>query len=312
MQSARGHCRGGESIASTPTIPVARDTHDISYASKLHVESCIDSLTVRCEFVVHNSMAVKKNHQHDFDFLFAFPWFFRSCRIFLFPLSAVRLQLDVVFVDPRFVACDDPFQEFIAFLWGFPVNATLFPSQLLLRSEQFRYNLGANLFYFQMFRQNRVNGRLSQTKFFCYHSKQSIGGHWARENAHDRCFHYHLRWRGVLTLHRPWGLHGLPENAGPTWKQFFPLGHTLQKPVATFDEFRSHSCPVSQETMLIRCSSCWSTSILTMLENGFHKKLTHKVWPSPRAVGLLLNVSWVLLSEEIWRGAPPVHISLLR
>jgi len=37
----------------------------------------------------------------------------------------------------------------------------------------------------------------------------------------------------------------------------------------------------------------------------------HEVWPS-RAVGLLLNVNWVLLSEESWRGAPPVHIPLLR
>ena len=62
----------------------------------------------------------------------------------------------VVLVDPRFVTCDDPFQEFIAFLQGFPVNITLFPSQLLLRSEQFWYNLGAKRFHFQMFHQNRT------------------------------------------------------------------------------------------------------------------------------------------------------------
>jgi len=49
-----------------------------------------------------------------------------------------------------------------------------------------------------------------------------------------------------------------------------------------------------------------------MLENGFHKKLTHEVWPSTRAIGLLLNVKWVLLSKESCRGAPPVHIPLLR
>ena len=73
-------------------------------------------------------------------------------------------------VYPRFVTCDDPFQEFIDFLGSFSVGATLLPSQLLLRSEQFRYNLGANLFHMQMLRQNRVNGRLSQAKFFCYHS----------------------------------------------------------------------------------------------------------------------------------------------
>ena len=125
MQSVRGHCRGGESIASPPTILVARDAHVSQTLQNLHVESCIDSLTLGCEFVVHNSMAVQKNHQSDFDFWFAFPWFFRSRRIFLFPVSALRLQLDVVLVDPRFVSCDDPFQEFISFLWGFPVNATL-------------------------------------------------------------------------------------------------------------------------------------------------------------------------------------------
>ena len=71
MQSARGHCRGGESIDSSPTIPVARDAQISQTLQNLHVENCIDSLTLRCEFVVHNSMVVKKkNHQHDFDLLF--------------------------------------------------------------------------------------------------------------------------------------------------------------------------------------------------------------------------------------------------
>ena len=73
MQSARGLCRGGESIASPPTIPVARGTHDLSDAAKLHVENCVDSLTLRCEFMVHNSMAVKKtpiNMTLIFDLLF--------------------------------------------------------------------------------------------------------------------------------------------------------------------------------------------------------------------------------------------------
>jgi hypothetical protein len=44
-----------------------------------------------------------------------------------------------------------------------------------------------------------------------------------------------------------------------------------------------------------------------MLENGFHKKLKHEVWHSPRVVWLLLNVNWVLLSEKSWRVVPPVH-----
>jgi hypothetical protein len=49
-----------------------------------------------------------------------------------------------------------------------------------------------------------------------------------------------------------------------------------------------------------------------MLENWFYKKLTHEVWRSPTTVGLLMNVNWILVSEESWRGMPPVHIALLR
>ena len=121
-------------------------TRSFQTLQNLHVESCFDSLTLRCEFVVHYSMAVKKNQQHDFDFWFAFLWFFRSRRFFVFLLSALRLQLDVVIVDPQFITCDDPFQEFIAFLRGFPVGATLLPLQLLLRSEQFRTILAQTFF----------------------------------------------------------------------------------------------------------------------------------------------------------------------
>ena len=113
MQSARGHCRGGESIASPPKIPVAWDAHDLSDASKPpHRKLCwqFDPQVQICGAQFHGS----HKNQHDFDFWFAFPWFFRSRRIFLFPLSALRLQLDVVLVDPRFVTCDDLFQEFNA------------------------------------------------------------------------------------------------------------------------------------------------------------------------------------------------------
>jgi len=59
--------------------------------------------------------------------------------------------------------------QILCFVWAFPLKASL-PSQLFIRSEQFRYNLGTNLFHVQMFPQNRVNGRLSQTNFFCFHS----------------------------------------------------------------------------------------------------------------------------------------------
>ena len=148
-----------------------------------------------------------------------------------------------------------------------------FLSQLLLRCEQFRYNFGANLFYFQIFCQNRVNGWLSQTKFFCYHSNSQFAVT-ERERMHTIDV-FITTWGGgaSVTLHRPWGLHGLPENAGPTWKQFFPLRYTLHKPVATSDEFWGPFFPSSaRNLMLISCSSCWSLSILTMLENGVPQK----------------------------------------
>ena len=133
-----------------------RDAHDLSDASKpprrkLHWHFYPKVWIRGAQF--HGS---QRKPSTFFDFWFAFLWFFRSRQIFLFPLSALWLQLDVLLVDPRFVACDNPFQEFNAFLWDFPVNATLFPPQLLLRSEKFRYYLGAKPFHFQMFRQNRV------------------------------------------------------------------------------------------------------------------------------------------------------------
>ena len=60
-------------------------------------------------------MAVKKTSNMTLVFDLLFRDFF-GLGDSLFPLSALLLQLDVVIVDPRFVTCDDPFQEFIAFL----------------------------------------------------------------------------------------------------------------------------------------------------------------------------------------------------
>ena len=58
MQSTRGHCR-----AENPSHPLpqfrSHATHKISRTlQNLHVESCVDSFTLRCEFVVHNCMAL--------------------------------------------------------------------------------------------------------------------------------------------------------------------------------------------------------------------------------------------------------------
>jgi len=87
--------------------------------------------------------------------------------------TALRLQHEVVMLDAQLVACDAPFQGFIAFVCVFPVSARL-PSQIFIRSEQFRYNLGTNHFHVQMLPLNRVNERLPQTKFFCYRSNSHL------------------------------------------------------------------------------------------------------------------------------------------
>ena len=56
MQNATVRCRGEESIASLPQFR-SHMTHTISQTLRnLHVESCVDSMTLRCDFVVHNSI----------------------------------------------------------------------------------------------------------------------------------------------------------------------------------------------------------------------------------------------------------------
>ena len=59
---------------SSPPFPQFRSytTRTISHTlQNIHVESYIDSLNLRCEFVVQNSMAVK-NQQHNFNFYLLF------------------------------------------------------------------------------------------------------------------------------------------------------------------------------------------------------------------------------------------------
>ena len=55
--------RGGIVVAKNPSPPLpqfrSHATHTISQTlQNLHVERCVDSLTLKCEFVVHNSMAL--------------------------------------------------------------------------------------------------------------------------------------------------------------------------------------------------------------------------------------------------------------
>lgn len=91
-----------------------------------HVENCIDSLVVRYKFVVHNSMAGKK---------LSLLWLLLCSPMLhlvlahLFPLLALRLQHNFVFVYPSFVAGDDPLKHssllsevFKSMQWSFYCN----------------------------------------------------------------------------------------------------------------------------------------------------------------------------------------------
>ena len=91
-------------MVENPSPPLPQfQLHTISQTlQNLHVESCVDSLTLRCEFMVHNSMAVKKNSNMTLIFDLLLRDFF-GLGDSMFPLYALRLQLDVVIVDPRFV-----------------------------------------------------------------------------------------------------------------------------------------------------------------------------------------------------------------
>ena len=73
MQSARGHRRGGEFIVSPPTIPVARDTHDLSNASKPPRRKMRWQFDPQVRIRGAQFHGSQKNHQHYFNFLFAFP-----------------------------------------------------------------------------------------------------------------------------------------------------------------------------------------------------------------------------------------------
>jgi hypothetical protein len=60
-QCARGHCPGEDSTV-VPSQTQPHTTHAIPQTlQNLHVESCVDSLTLRYEFVVHNSVTFEED-----------------------------------------------------------------------------------------------------------------------------------------------------------------------------------------------------------------------------------------------------------
>ena len=88
MQNARVHCRGEESIASPPTIPVVHDARDISDASKPPRRKVLWQFDPQVQIRGAQFHGSQKNQQHDFGFWFAFPWFFRSRRFFVSTLCS--------------------------------------------------------------------------------------------------------------------------------------------------------------------------------------------------------------------------------
>jgi len=133
----------------------------------LHVESCVDSLTLRCEFVVHNSMAIKKktiNMTLIFDLLFSD--FFGLSESFCFH----SLLCNFSSMSCSWIHDSSP-------VMTLSKNSSLSSEVFQSMQHSFHRNFcsgvssfGADFFHFHMFCQNRVNGRLSQTKFFYYHS----------------------------------------------------------------------------------------------------------------------------------------------
>lgn len=98
----------------------------------LHLQSDIESLTFRYKFVVHSFMAKKKKTPSTW-LLF----FLSSSQLYVAvaylsfstPCSATSIWCHIDKF--KFRRGDDPFQEFIAAVWSFPINATFFSSQLL-------------------------------------------------------------------------------------------------------------------------------------------------------------------------------------
>ena len=192
----------------------------------LHVESCLESFTLRCEFVVRNSMAVKKTIN--------MLWFWICFSVIISVLANLSVSTLYSVTSAR---CHTRRSTIRRLWWPFP-RIHRFP----LRFSSQRNNLSV-----ASFAQEGAVSAQSWRKTFAIIltvNRRSLSTReWTRS-----MFSLPLEVEGRLTLHRPWAIQGLPENAGPTWKQFFPLGHTLHKTVATFDEFHGHSCPVSQET----------------------------------------------------------------
>ena len=88
MQILCGHCRGGESIASPPTIQVARDAHDLSDALELPRRELCWQFDPHVRIHGAQIHASQKDPINMTDFWFALPLFFRSQRIFPFPLCS--------------------------------------------------------------------------------------------------------------------------------------------------------------------------------------------------------------------------------
>lgn len=101
----------------------------------LHLLSYIESLTFRYKFVVHSFMAIKKTRSTWLLFLLCSSKLYVAMAYLSFstPCSATSIWCPIH--KSKFRRGDDPFQEFIAAVWSFPINATFFFLSQLLRSQ---------------------------------------------------------------------------------------------------------------------------------------------------------------------------------
>ena len=187
---------------SSPPLPQFRSdaTHMISQKlQNLHIESCIDSLTLRYEFMVHNSMPVKKNHQHD--------WFFICFSV----IFSVLVNLSVsTLCSVTSARCRTRRSTILHLWWPSPrihrfllrfcsqrntLSITTFAQEWAVSVQSWR-----KPFSFPNVPSKSCERTTFPNQVLLLSFWQSVGGHWAWENAHDWCFHYHLRWRGVMAF----------------------------------------------------------------------------------------------------------------
>ena len=241
MPSARGHCRGGECIASPPAIPVARDAHDLSDASKPPLRKLRWQFDPQVRIRGAQFHGSKKNPS-------TWLWFFICFSVIFFGLGHSfcfhSLLCDISSMSSSWIHNSSP-------VMTLSKNSSLSYEVFQSAQHSFRRNFWSGVSSF---------GTILVQTFFI--SKCSVNIVWRDDfpKPSSSVIILTVNWRSLSTrecarsmFSLPLEVEGRPDLASslgssrPSWKQFFPLGHTLHKHVAASDEFLGHSSPVPQD-----------------------------------------------------------------